>query len=75
MKFKIGDKVKIISLDMTRKFFGTNEFKWRLLGKTETIQNVSKSCYYPDVYRYGLRGDGFFHEDDLILVNNELEIE
>jgi len=75
MKFKVGDKVKIISLDISKKYFGLNDSMRSLLGKTATIQNAAKSCFYPDTYKYEINNSGLFHEDDLILVNNGLEIE
>lgn len=74
MKFKIGDKVKIISLDTTKNYFGLNDSMRALLGKIVTIQNVDKSPCFSGIYKY-IINEWVFHEDDLQLIATDLEIE
>jgi hypothetical protein len=73
MKFKTGDKVKVISLDKTKKYFEAESME-KFLGKTVTIQGTSITSYFLNEYIY--RGDGWtLHEDDLQLFTTELEVE
>ena len=74
MKFKTGDKVKIISLDMTGSYFGFNDNMKKLLGETATIENVSLSPCYNGIYKYIINGWSF-HKDDLQPITTDLEIE
>jgi hypothetical protein len=73
MKFEIGDKVKIVSLDKTKNHFGLNDSMKKLLGKIVTIQDIGKSPYFC-IYKY-IINEWSFHEDDLKPITTELEVE
>lgn len=68
MKFKAGDRVKIVSLQMTGLCFGLNSSKEKLLGKTVTVQDISSICSC-------IINDWIFHIYDLQLFTSELEVE
>lgn len=74
MKFKTGDKVKVISLDKTKEYFDIDEIMENLLGKTVTIQSLSITAYFLNEYIYRVKGCTL-HEDDLQLITTDLEIE
>jgi hypothetical protein len=74
MKFEIGDKVKIVSLDTTKNHFGLNDSMKKLLGKIVTIQDIGKSPCFSGIYKY-IINEWSFHEDDLKPITTELEVE
>jgi hypothetical protein len=67
MKFKIGDKAKVVSLKWTGSCFGVNDYKKKLLGKIVTIQDISICSYIIDGWT--------FHTYDLQPITTELEVE
>jgi hypothetical protein len=68
MKFKIGDKVKIVSLKYTGACFGLNKSKRSLLDKTVIIQDISSVCSY-------IINGWNFHVYDLRPITTDLEVE
>ena len=69
MKFKVGDKVKVISLDNSFvNYFNKAVFGY-FLNKTFTVYNATNS--YVTVEENAFT----WSNEDLILINNGLEIE
>lgn len=73
MKFKIGDKVKVISLNNSFGDCATMEKNYFFLNKTFTVYDLihdTKQFYVTvkeNIY--------YWNTKDLILINNRLEIE
>jgi len=81
MKFKIGDKVKVVSLINTEKAFDLDPegFMEAAYNNIYTIENIVTRYNKERVYLSfrDMYGDSYiWHKDDLQLVSsNELEIE
>lgn len=69
MKFKIGDKVKIVSLDNTFVF----NFNEKILNKILTVYSTF-TIYDSQFVRFE-EDVSFINAKDLILINSNLEIE
>ena len=72
MRFEIGDKVKIISLDKTKEYLSVPKTMEKLLGNIATIKGFTS--YLANTYMY-ITGGWAFHEDDLQPITTELEVE
>jgi hypothetical protein len=72
MKFKTGDKVKVISLDKTKEYLSVTKTMEKLLGNIATIKGFTS--YLTNTYMY-ITGGWAFHEDDLQLITTDLEVE
>ena len=79
MDFKVGDKVKVISVNNSFGIFSTKETMLTFLNKTFTVYNTFIiSVPLHDTIQYYVtvkENDYYWNIKDLILVNNNLEIE
>jgi hypothetical protein len=78
MKFKTGDKVKVISLNNTFTYLLVNKEFITFLNKTFTVRDTFTICDLQNKKHYYIAvEENTYHWNmkDLILINNTLEIE